>query len=281
MATTPPGRSGGHHRSVLLSASVQVSRPPAFRSACPLTLGRDLADALDEGDVVGRWLAHHLADLLTRCEASPDDQELARTTREVILKLWEHKSAGGFRRPPYGHLAPVLDAPARLEPEPAPWRRYRTFSDDEKPPEGALERYPVLKTACRIDGEVGDLVRLAVAVAAMEATSAEEPWVIAGSALAANEQDRAVRAVEQLVRRVEIRHRLLVQDAEESEDPADVVPAPSATPDGVVSPDGADTLGVSRDEVLIIALRVAVVRCRSLIDQLDRLCSGVPDARAE
>lgn len=246
-----------------------------------LQLGRELAGALDESDVVGRWLAHHLADLLTRCEASPDDQELARTTREVILKLWEHKSAGEFRRAPYGHLVPVLDALARLKPEPSPWWHYRTFSDDERPPEGALGRYPVLKTACRIDGEVGDLVRLAVAVAAKEATSAEEPWVIAGSALAANEQDRAVQAIEQLVRRVEIRHRLLVQDAEESEESADVDPGLSATADGVVSPDGADPLGVGHDEVLLIALRAALVRCRSLIDQLDRLCSGVPDARAE
>ena len=34
---TPQGRSGGHLRSVLLSATAQLSRPPPFRSACPLT----------------------------------------------------------------------------------------------------------------------------------------------------------------------------------------------------------------------------------------------------
>ena len=212
---------------------------------------------------------------------APDDQELAGTTREVILKLWEHKSGGKFRQAPYGHLAPVLGALARLEPDPAPWGRYRTFLDNEKPPAGALERYPVLKTACRIDVEVGDLVRLAVAVAAKEATAVEEPWVIAGSALATNEEDRAVRAVQRLVRQVEIRQRLLVQDTEESGESADVVPGTSATADGVAEPDGADPLEASRDDVLIVALRAAVVRCRSLIDQLDRLCSDVPDTRAE
>lgn len=37
--TTGAGPSSGHHRSVPLSASVQVSWPPLFRSTCPLTRG--------------------------------------------------------------------------------------------------------------------------------------------------------------------------------------------------------------------------------------------------
>jgi hypothetical protein len=37
--TRRPGRSGGHHRSVLLSAAVHVLHPPPLRSACPLKLG--------------------------------------------------------------------------------------------------------------------------------------------------------------------------------------------------------------------------------------------------
>ena len=42
-----------------------------------LQLGRELADALDEGDVVGRWMSHHLGDLLARCDEAG-----------VFPKLW-------------------------------------------------------------------------------------------------------------------------------------------------------------------------------------------------
>ena len=93
-----------------------------------IELGRSLADALDASDIVGRWMAHHLADLITRSEAQPANEELAAETREVILKLWEHKAGGRFTRTPFDYVQPVLAALARLEPDPPQWAHFRTFS---------------------------------------------------------------------------------------------------------------------------------------------------------
>lgn len=41
-----------------------------------LQLGRDLADALDPSDIVGRWMSHHLAQLISQCDENPHDAEL-------------------------------------------------------------------------------------------------------------------------------------------------------------------------------------------------------------
>src|SRR5688572_28049344 len=96
-----------------------------------LELGRALADALDHSDVVGRWMSHHLAELITRCEASPEDSELAATTRDVVLRLWERNRGARFQTEPFGYLQAVLRAIARLDPHPTPWAHYRPFDDQD------------------------------------------------------------------------------------------------------------------------------------------------------
>ena len=61
-----------------------------------IELGKSLADALDASDIVGRWMAHHLADLITRSETQPNDHELARETREVVLSCGNTTRAADF-----------------------------------------------------------------------------------------------------------------------------------------------------------------------------------------
>jgi len=246
-----------------------------------LQLGRHLADALDHHDIVGRWLAHHLADLITRCETTPEDEELAATTREVILTLWKHKNRGSFRTDPYGYVRPVLEALARLEPDPAPWAYYRTFPDGNQPPTNELMTYPLLQAACEMDRDVGQLIRLAVAVASREAISKEEPWVIAASALADSEEDRAVRLVEQFSRR----HRLLADEDPrtlmDSEPDSLATSEATDSDEGLTSGASSNASGPDPQAALIIALRAAIVRCRSLINQLDEISFGLPSAHQD
>jgi hypothetical protein len=248
-----------------------------------LQLGRDLADALEPSDIVGRWMSHHVAELVNRCEGNPEDAELAATTRDVVLKLWERKRGARFQTEPYGYVRPVLRAIARLDPDPDPWAHYRPFGE-QAPNAEALDLYPLLATACDIDREVGHLIRLSVAVAAREATSREEAWVVAGMETADTEEDRAVRALEQLTRRLQLRAGLDVREALQGDSQATMAPgntrsaAPAPDDVGTAEPvapgpdlaDLADTLESA--DALTVALRSAVIRSRHLIDQLADLC---------
>lgn len=105
-----------------------------------LQLGRDLADALDPSDIVGRWMSHHLAQLISQCDENPHDAELSATTRDVVLKLWEHKSGAPLTSEPYAYVQPVLRAIERLDPSPAPWAYYRPFAE-QAPSTKAMATY--------------------------------------------------------------------------------------------------------------------------------------------
>jgi hypothetical protein len=244
-----------------------------------LKLGRDLADALDPSDVVGRWMSHYLAELLTRCEESPHDEELIATTRDTVLKLWEHKSGASFQTKPFTYLQPVMRAIARLDPDPAPWAFYSPF-DEEAPSAKALSTYPLLKMACDIDREVGRLIRLSVGITAQQAISCEETWVIAGKETAKTEEDRAVRALEQVIRRMRLQTEPDPQDApkavNEVDDQCDraSVPRPAAYEQLTEEPVNAGAQGGDSEDSLepvdplTLALQAAIIRCRHVLDQL-------------
>lgn len=256
-----------------------------------LRLGRDLADALDRSDVVGRWMAHHLADLITRCEEAPDDDELATMTRDVVFRLWERKRGARFRTEPYGYVRPVLQAIARLDPAPAPWAYYRPF--DDEPGAEDLASYPLLRAVCDLDREVGDLVRLGVAVAARDATSREEPWVIAAMDITDTEEDRAARALVQHMRRLSMQAgpdpRTLLAGDDDPDDPPSDEGHGSGNPSTMKSTSAELGTRESTDVVaprdpLVLALRGAVLRCREVFDRLEsqseELLSRVTEASA-
>lgn len=251
-------------------------------------LGRDLSEALDRSDVVGRWMSHHLAELISRSEENPTNEELASTTRDVVLKLWEHKSGAPLRRDPYAYVKPVLRAIERLDPNPDPWAFYRPFND-QAPSDKSLATYPLLKMACEIDREVGDLIRLLVGLAARDALTTDEAWVIAGKDTAKTEEDRAVRNLDQLVRR-------LRYQAEEGSDEASALAseeieqsggqisssAHASTEDSTDNPKTDDTksTGAIRafdsTDPLTQAAQRAVVQCGHLVKQLEDLCATQP-----
>lgn len=257
-----------------------------------LKLGRDLAGALDQSDVVGRWMSHHLADLITRCEQNPHDEELAAITQDVVLKLWEHKSGASFQSAPFKYLQPVLRTISRLDPNPEPWAFFSPFNG-EPPSAQNLTTFPLLQMACDIDQAVGRLIRLSVAVTAQQAISCEEPWVLEGKETARTEQDRAARALEQAIRRIRLQTGPDSSDPPKAELEADDRPPP-AIPDGPEDDDKmsrkAATAGEQGKEAsetidsldpLHLTLLAAIARCQSLIDQLKNLCDGItaPDSQ--
>ena len=239
-----------------------------------IELGKGLADALDASDIVGRWMAHHLADLITRSEAQPADQELARETREVILKLWEHKAGGRFTTTPFEYVQPVLAALARLEPDPPPWAHFRTLSAGELPPADELAQYPVLEVACDLDREFGQLVRLAVALAAQAALDREEPWVVAAIAVGGTEVDDMMQRLQRRIRAYRL-DAALYQHPGSADEPFEPDNNELPEPANSIRADG-DQQPSSDDEVLVVALKAAIARCTDLLERLDHLVAS-PD----
>ena len=223
-------------------------------------LGKSLADALDESDIIGRWMSHHLADLVMRSEAHPTDQDLIRETREVILRLWEHKAGGRFKTRPFEYVEPVLAALARLEPDPPPWAHFRAYSSEDLPSAHDMAGYPVIATACDMDREFGRLVRLAVAFAAQSALDKEEPWVVAATAVAGTEVDDVVQ---QLQRWIDHNPASLSEQSESDSNHLEE----STNPPGKNSNDERGSL----DGGFAGAFKSTIARCMQLLERFDNL----------
>lgn len=234
-------------------------------------------------DVVGRWMSHHLADLITRCEASPDDEALTAATRAVVLQVWERKGGARFRTQHFSYMQPVLRAIARLDPDPDPWAYYRPF-DEQAPNAEALASHPLLQVACDIDREVGHLIRLSVAVTAQEALSREEPWVIAGMEMAETEEDHAGRALQRLVRRLRSPSAPEPREAPESDNQVSMESSSEHSTasehvevctNKLASVDAESNDTANRFEsadALTMGLRSALVRCSRLMNKFADLC---------
>lgn len=114
-----------------------------------LELGQAIVAELEldaRGNVLERWLSHHLAELMLAAEAATGAQkeEAERQAVEVILQLWVHRRALPSPVDPIGGYRDAIAVLGRLMPEADPWRRYR--HDDSY--EGLLSE--MFETLCRI-----------------------------------------------------------------------------------------------------------------------------------
>jgi hypothetical protein len=95
-----------------------------------LELGRHLVRELgieDGVDTLGRWMAHHLAELIDKAENGTTAAERLRARKnatETILKIWEHRTSlpgNAYPLAPHKELLKVLD---RLRPDDNPFRYF-------------------------------------------------------------------------------------------------------------------------------------------------------------
>lgn len=92
-----------------------------------MELGKTIVSelGLDPGvDTLGRWMAHHIAELITDAESAPDPE--AKRTKEAqaveaISRLWQHRSAYDNRINPLHELQPVLQVLRTLDPNRNVW----------------------------------------------------------------------------------------------------------------------------------------------------------------
>jgi hypothetical protein len=144
-----------------------------------VALGRELADSLDPNDTLGRWMAHYIADLINRAEATPgaDRDTLQRECAVEILRLWSHRHSFTNPERPMASYEPIYRTLARLDPDNSPWSFLRTFDRDTTPTADQLEINVLLKAALAIEGAARDAVRELIVSAAEVASQKEAKWL--------------------------------------------------------------------------------------------------------
>lgn len=109
-----------------------------------LGLGRYLVRELDfeDGvDTLGRWMAHHLAELIHEAEDGTTEKariDARRDACETILRIWEHRASlpgKAYPLAPYRNVIEVLD---RLRPDDNPFSYFGTRVGTKKDQISAL-----------------------------------------------------------------------------------------------------------------------------------------------
>lgn len=102
-----------------------------------LELGRAIAHQLDidaHGELLPRWMAQHLAELIQAAECSEGAAKQMAEERavELIIKLWTNRRAlPGNADPLNGYLAAIKTLSV-MQPSADPWRWYRPSSSSEE-----------------------------------------------------------------------------------------------------------------------------------------------------
>lgn len=102
-----------------------------------LALGRVIVRQLElaqPGDVLARWMAHHLAELIKTAESSEGaaKQDAEDRAVDLILKLWTNRRVLPVPADPLSGYRDAIRILSRLQPSADPWHRFRRASSDEE-----------------------------------------------------------------------------------------------------------------------------------------------------
>lgn len=166
-----------------------------------LELGKKIAQDLSDSDVLGRWMAHHLSDLIIRAENTTGNEglNLQREAFDLILRLWANRSGAPLDSRPTASFEPVVDALTRLSDDKA-WHYYGFFPGGHEP-DATTTQTSLLRLALILEQTVYDVVRHIIVVATKEAADKEAEWLRAAEHLVEDEHLQLARHV----RRLELR----------------------------------------------------------------------------
>jgi hypothetical protein len=170
-----------------------------------LELGKEIADSLSQSDVLGRWMAHYIGDLIIQAESATGAEAdgIRREATTAILTLWNHRMAFPSPAPPLGAFEPVFRALERLSEPQDPWSFYRMFPPGREPSEDDMVGAPLLRVALGLEETVHGIAGEIVALAAQEAADKEAKWLKLSEHLEEDEQRAARDALLQLARTLE------------------------------------------------------------------------------
>lgn len=147
-------------------------------------------------DTLSRWMAHYIAEKMTEVEIATAEirpQKMAEC-RDVILKLWTHRSELPKGKQPFERFEPIFRVIESLDlnnTTPRLFRHIREIAgkDDEDNPSKKW-----LGIASALDYTARILIRYCIAVAAQEATEKSREWITLAEAVA-NSEDNDIQCV--------------------------------------------------------------------------------------
>ena len=167
-----------------------------------LALGKKLVDELgleQSVDTLGRWMAHYIAEKIEAAECAADnvrDQKMSEC-RDVILKLWAHRSELPNGQRPFKEFERLFRALRSLDlddptPRYLPQASVAVEQDEES---DATKRW--LKKASAIDYAAKALIRYCLANAVQDAVDKSRDWIALAETIAKDEETdiRAIRAI--------------------------------------------------------------------------------------
>jgi hypothetical protein len=225
-----------------------------------LELGKLLAARLEPYDVLGRWISHHVAELVNRAETVPEHQraEAEASAREAILQLWEHRAAIPSGARPFESLEYAAAGLARLGDD-RPWAYSQILDPEEGPDDTALEANLYLKAALQLERSIRDVLIACFGLASGVAQVKEDPWLTLSRKVAETKEVSAARQLAQLRRKLRLK------------DPADGI---GTQADGSADAEppwtASDALDdqVPEPQPLKAGIRSALERLRGQIDEL-------------
>lgn len=130
-------------------------------------------------DTLGRWMAHHIADLIVSAEnARGEEKGLAeKNCFEAILALWRHRAELPNGKRPFESLEPVIRAIESLDPENETPRYFRSTRrpDDEGKEQSEPENWLAMVDGLDYSAKV--LIGYCLSEAARAAVDKSKEWV--------------------------------------------------------------------------------------------------------
>ena len=134
-----------------------------------------------DNDLLGQWMAHHLAALLTAAEAETTLPEERRSIVDLILKVWAHRRSIP-QRPPLDEFTDVLTALDRLGDD-RPWRFLNPFDLDVALPDPNDDAPPFVQTALELERVAREAVIHLLWLAAEDAKDKNQAWLAVADAV--------------------------------------------------------------------------------------------------
>ena len=130
-------------------------------------------------DTLGRWMAHHIAELVQETEGATDDDRPVKQAqlRDAILALWAHRFELPTGKRPFGDFEPILRALASLDPESQSSRYLSPSRAPDNQSDETKETCEWIKLASTLDHMSKVLIDYCLTLAADAALDKSKEWV--------------------------------------------------------------------------------------------------------
>lgn len=153
---------------------------PLTRSDAVIALGKRLVVCLKaEDDLLGGWMAHHLAALITAAEtASPETRAAASAAcAAAVLEVWRHRNTLPQYLRPLGELQPILETLASLSVDPGSFRYHPETLRSAALAKAEDDTKRWLELATGLDYSARVLIGAALRAAVAGANDSAQAWV--------------------------------------------------------------------------------------------------------